>query len=119
MIEQNKKKTETHLYCGFRKETKTVSGYKQFANEMIEKQQLKSFHLALSREANHNYVMDLIKQDADFFIDLLNQGGTVMICGSLAMQKDVELALDELCLTKTTMRLSDYKANGQLLTDCY
>ncbi|MNQ26378.1 Bifunctional NADPH reductase [compost metagenome] len=119
MIEQNKKKTETHLYCGFRKETETVSGYKQFANEMIEKQQLKSFHLALSREANHNYVMDLIKQDADFFIDLLNQGGTVMICGSLAMQKDVELALDELCLTKTKMRISDYKANGQLLTDCY
>ena len=119
MIEQNKKKTETHLYCGFRKETETVFGYKQFANEMIQKQQLKSFHLALSREANHNYVMDIIKQDADFFIDLLTQGGVVMICGSLAMQKDVESALDEICLTKTTMRISDYKINGQLLTDCY
>jgi sulfite reductase (NADPH) flavoprotein alpha-component len=63
--------------------------------------------------------MDLIKQDADFFIDLLTQGGVVMICGSLAMQKDVESALDEICLTKTTMRISDYKTNGQVLTDCY
>jgi sulfite reductase (NADPH) flavoprotein alpha-component len=119
LIEQNKKKTETHLYCGFRKETETVFGYKQFANEMIQKQQLKSFHLALSREENHNYVMDLIKRDAEFFIDLLTQGGVVMICGSLAMQKDVESALDEICLTKTTMRISDYKTNGQVLTDCY
>ena len=102
MIEQNKKKTEIHLYCGFRKATETILGYEKFATEMIQKQHLKSFHLALSREANHHYVMDLIKRDDDFFIDLLTQGGVVMICGSLAMQKDVESALDVLCLAKTT-----------------
>jgi sulfite reductase (NADPH) flavoprotein alpha-component len=119
MIEQNKKKTEIHLYCGFRKATETVLGYEKFAAEMIQKQQLKSFHVALSREENHNYVMDLIKRDADFFMDLLTQGGVVMICGSLAMQKDVEAVLDELCLTRATMGIADYKANGQVLTDCY
>ncbi|MDR6843742.1 PepSY domain-containing protein [Flavobacterium granuli] len=118
MIEQNKTKTETHFYCGFRTETKTVSGYKEFTNEMIEKQQLQSFHLALSREADHNYVMNLIKRDAEFFIDLLTHGGVVMICGSLAMQKDVEFSLDEL-LAKTSLTISDYKAKGQILTDCY
>ncbi|WKL43262.1 PepSY domain-containing protein [Flavobacterium sp. ZE23DGlu08] len=119
MIEQNKKKTEIHLYSGFRKETETVLGYKKFADEMMEKQQLQSFHLALSREADHNYVMDLIKRDADFFMDLLEQGGVVMICGSLAMQKDVEAVLDELCLSRTSMEIAAYKANGQVLTDCY
>ena len=119
MIEQNKKKTEIHLYSGFRKETETVLGYKKFADEMMEKQQLQSFHLALSREADHNYVMDLIKRDADFFMDLLTQGGVVMICGSLAMQKDVEAVLDELCLSRTSMEIAAYKANGQVLTDCY
>jgi sulfite reductase (NADPH) flavoprotein alpha-component len=119
MIEQNKKKTEIHLYSGFRKETETVWGYKKFTAESIQKQQLKSFHLALSREAEHYHVMDLIKRDAAFFTDLLMQGGIVMICGSLAMQKDVESVLDELCLAKATMRISDYKANGQVLTDCY
>jgi sulfite reductase (NADPH) flavoprotein alpha-component len=118
MLEQNKKKIETHLYCGFRTETVSVSGYKKFAHEMMEKQQLHNFHLALSRELNHDYVMNLIKRDADFFIDLLTHGGVVMICGSLAMQKDVELALDEL-LTPTTLTISDYKAKGQVLTDCY
>lgn len=119
MIEQNKKKTEIHLYSGFRKETETVVGYKKFTAESIQKQRLKSFHLALSREAEHYHVMDLIKRDAAFFTDLLMQGGIVMICGSLAMQKDVESVLNELCLAKTTMRISDYKANGQVLTDCY
>ena len=119
MMEQNKKKTEIHLYCGFRKATETVLGYEKFATEMIQKKQLQSFHLALSREANHNYVMDLIKRDADFFVDLLTQGGVVMICGSLAMQKDVEAVLDTLCLDKTGKGITDYKANAQVLTDCY
>ncbi len=119
MIEQNKIKTETHLYCGFRMKTETVSGYKKFAATMIEKQQLHSFHLALSREAEHIYVMDLINRDAVFFVELLLQGGTIMICGSLAMQKDVEMALDALCLSKQSKSILDFKNNGQLLTDCY
>jgi sulfite reductase (NADPH) flavoprotein alpha-component len=119
MIEQNKKKTAIHLYCGFRNATETVLGYKKFAATSIQKQQLQSFHLALSREAEHYHVMDLIKRDAEFFTDLLVQGGVIMICGSLAMQKDVESVLDALCLAKTTKSISDYKANGQVLTDCY
>lgn len=118
MLEQNKKKIEIHLYCGFRTQTETVSGYKKFALEMIQKQQLQSFHLALSREENHFYVMDLIKRDAEFFVDLLKQGGVVMICGSLAMQKDVESVLDEI-LAQTPLTIPYYKANGQVLTDCY
>lgn len=119
MIEQNKKKTETHLYSGFRMETENVLGYKKFTSEMMEKKQLHNFHLALSREANHHYVMDLIKRDRDFFIDLLQQGGVIMICGSLAMQKDVESILDNLCLEKKIKSISEYKENGQVLTDCY
>ncbi|WP_163411019.1 PepSY domain-containing protein [Flavobacterium ajazii] len=119
MIEQNRKKTETHLYCGFRMETETVSGYKKFSNEMIQKQKLTSFHLALSREAEHIYVMDLIKRDASFFVNLLQEGGVIMICGSLVMQNDVEAILNELCLINSIKNLYDYKKNGQLLTDCY
>ena len=119
MIEQNKKKVETHLYSGFRMETETVSGYKKFTAEMIQKQHLKSFHLALSREAEHFYVMDLIQRDAAFFIDLLKNNGVIMICGSLVMQQDVENILDKLCLENNIKNLSEYKNNGQLLTDCY
>lgn len=118
MLEQNRQKTEIHLYCGFRTETETVSAHKKFANEMMEKRQLQSFHLALSRGTDHHYVMDLIQRDAAFFLDLLQKGGIIMICGSLSMQKDVETILGEL-LVQTNSSISDYKAKGQILTDCY
>ena len=118
MLEQNRQKTEIHLYCGFRTETETVSAHKKFANEMMEKRQLQSFHLALSRGTDHHYVMDLIQQDAAFFLDLLQKGGIIMICGSLAMQKDVETILGEL-LVQTNSSISDYKVKRQILTDCY
>lgn len=119
MIEQNKKKTEIHLYSGFRQETETVLGYRKFTDESIQKHQLQSFHLALSREVNHDYVMDLIQRDSTFFTDLLLHDGIVMICGSLAMQRDVETILNQMCMDKTGKTLSEYKVNGQILTDCY
>jgi sulfite reductase (NADPH) flavoprotein alpha-component len=119
MIEQNKSKKEIHLYSGFRMITPTLLAYKKFAGIMIQKEHLEHFHVALSREAEHIYVMDLIKNDASFFINLLKNGGVIMICGSLAMQKDVEAILNELCLTNEAQSLLEYKNNGQLLTDCY
>ncbi|RYJ38848.1 Flavodoxin/nitric oxide synthase [Flavobacterium anhuiense] len=119
MIEQNKAKQELHLYSGFRMETPTLMAYKKFAGIMIQKEQLENFHVALSREAEHIYVMDLIKRDANFFVNVLKKDGVIMICGSLAMQKDVENILSELCKTKGLKTLSEYKANKQFLTDCY
>ncbi|MBL0738698.1 PepSY domain-containing protein [Flavobacterium sp. GN10] len=119
MIEQNKVKQELHLYSGFRMETPTLMAYKKFAGIMIQKEHLDNFHVALSREAEHIYVMDLIKRDSIFFVNLLNKGGVIMICGSLAMQKDVEAILSEMCLAKGLKTLEEYKANKQFLTDCY
>jgi sulfite reductase (NADPH) flavoprotein alpha-component len=119
MIAQNKKKTEIHLYSGFRQKTEITTLYQDFASEMKQKQRLHNFHLAYSREENHHYVMDLIQIDADFFADLLSEGGVIMICGALAMQFDVEAVLDSICIAKNYTTLAEYKAKGQVLTDCY
>ncbi|REG98424.1 PepSY domain-containing protein [Flavobacterium aquicola] len=119
MIEQNKKKAEIHLYSGFRKKTEITSRYETLASEMIQKQQLRNINLAFSREQDHHYVMDLIKRDEDFFADLLANGGTIMICGALKMQFDVENILDAICLAKNNTTLSSYISKGQILTDCY
>jgi sulfite reductase (NADPH) flavoprotein alpha-component len=119
MIEQNRHKTPCHLYCGFRNETDTVHNYKQFAARCIENHRLTGFKIAFSREQNHCYVMDLIQQDAAFFADLLQRGGTVMICGSLAMQQDVEKVLEAICIYDNGTSLANYKLKGQVLTDCY
>ena len=119
MIEQNKKKVDIHLYCGFRQKTEITSHYEDFASEMIQKQQLSNLHLAFSREQDHHYVMDLIKRDENYFADLLANDGVIMICGALKMQFDVENILDAICLEKNNTTLSDYVRKGQILTDCY
>lgn len=119
MIAQNKKKVDLHLYSGFRQQTEITANYDKFATEMIQKQHLSNFHLAYSREQNHQYVMDLIKRDEDYFADLLHNNGVVLICGALKMQFDVENVLDAICLKKNNTPLSEYKANRQILTDCY
>lgn len=119
MIEQNKQKTAIHLYAGFRKETENTRNFKSFGTEMIQKNKLHSCNFAFSREANHFYVMDLIVRDSLFFVDLLKQGGVVLICGSLVMQQDVERVLEGICQENKIENLAAYKANGQILSDCY
>jgi len=119
MIAENHKKMETHLYCGFRYNNATTQQYRQFASEQIANRQLHQFHIAFSREENPCYVMDLIKRDTDFFAGLLENNGVIMICGALAMQRDVETALDTICNEKNGKPFSAYKSRGQILSDCY
>jgi sulfite reductase (NADPH) flavoprotein alpha-component len=107
------------LYSGFRQKTEITSRYEEFATKMIQKQRLTNLQLAFSREQDHHYVMDLIKRDEMFFADLLKNGGTIMICGAIKMQFDVENVLDAISLEKNNTTLSEYINRGQILTDCY
>ena len=118
MLEENKKKVETHLYCGFRHENDLTKRYTEITNNHIEEGKLKAFNLALSRQDSPQYVMDLILRDQDFFLDLLKSKGIIMICGALLMQKDVESVLTCIC-EKDGCDFQTFKSNGQILADCY
>jgi sulfite reductase (NADPH) flavoprotein alpha-component len=119
MAAQNKRKPNSYLYAGFRKETIITKGYVAFAKHQIKKKHLTDFQIAYSREGNNCYVTDLVTNDADKLAALLEQGGAVMICGSIAMQLDIEAALNDICLNLNNRDLDYYKSNGQILTDCY
>jgi sulfite reductase (NADPH) flavoprotein alpha-component len=119
MIEHNKKQVACHLYLGFRHQTEVTRHYRKWAEEQIQKKHLKNYQVAYSREVNPGYVMDLIRKDAAFFANVLEQNGVIMICGSLAMQQDVETALDVLCRERNGNAIVYYKSRGQVLTDCY
>ena len=119
MISQSTKKSNHHLYIGFRKETAIIKQHKVFLDQQIQNHKLKSYQIAFSREQNHCYVMDLIRDDAEQLAKLLKDNGVVMICGSLLMQQDVEKVLNEICLEINGNELSFYKEKGQILTDCY
>lgn len=119
MIEQNRQTSEINLYVGFRYNNSLTKGYQDFANEQIKAQNLQNIHFAYSREENKQYVMNLIKRDATYFADLLASNGYIMICGALVMQQDVEILLNEICLSYNNKPLQFYIDNKQLLTDCY
>ncbi|WP_138476983.1 PepSY domain-containing protein [Dyadobacter bucti] len=119
MVMNNHANIPVRMYAGFRYDNQLTEQYRQFASFEIGQKRLESLNIAHSRGAEPQYVMDLIRTDAEYFTDLLRNRGVIMICGSLRMQKDVELLLDELCLSKNNQSLSFYKSRNQLMTDCY
>jgi sulfite reductase (NADPH) flavoprotein alpha-component len=118
MIDANKKKIPVYLYCGFRFESSFVL-YERFLNEQKSRGQLKSLHVALSREGNREYIMNRLSDSAMEIAALLAAGGVVMICGSLAMQKDVLQELARICSIQAQLNFDDLHLKGRILTDCY
>ncbi|HEV7379595.1 MAG TPA: NADPH cytochrome P450 oxidoreductase family protein, partial [Dyadobacter sp.] len=119
MIMNNNGHVRVSMYAGFRYDNELTEQYRQFASDQIAQKHLESLKIAYSRGAEPQYVMDLIQKDAQYFADLLANEGVIMICGSLRMQHDVEILLEELCVSKNNQTLSFYKSRNQFMTDCY
>jgi len=119
MMQQNG--SSKHLYVGFRTETNMTQRYNTQITAFEPKKSNHHSHWAFSRQEAfaHPYVMDLIQRDSEFFAKLLAEDGVVMICGSLAMLRNVEDKLDEICLVYHKKALSYFKSKGQVLVDCY
>ncbi|MET1056190.1 MAG: PepSY domain-containing protein [Pedobacter sp.] len=118
MLSQNTRRVPVHLYCGFR-DSLSYGSYKSFLKEHQSKRQLLQLHPALSREGEKHYVSQILSRDADFIGGVLNKGGVIMICGSLAMQTDVMQLLDVISLEYTKKSISYFQSHNQILTDCY
>jgi sulfite reductase (NADPH) flavoprotein alpha-component len=118
MIDQNRKMAPSYLYCGFRS-VLSFEPFSKFLNAKLQESKITVIKPAYSREGNKQYVSDLITLDADFIAKNLMESAVIMICGSLAMQKDVVIILEQICLEKTGQPLSFYQSRNQVLTDCY
>lgn len=119
MINENTRQIPCHLYCGFR-ERRSYERYETFLEDHRSKNRVQRLCAAFSREAlQKQYVSDLIRRDAELIVDVLMRAGVVMICGSLAMQKDVMELLEEICQQKAGKSVVDFQSQNQILTDCY
>lgn len=118
MIHNNQKKTESYLYCGFRASA-SFDLYAESIDKELKAGNLNALHLAYSREANKQYVNDLIRRDQDLIAQKMQQGAVIMICGSLAMQKDVLEILDEAFKRVNKKEVSYYQSHNKILMDCY
>jgi len=118
MISQNVEKVSCVLYCGFR-EHSSYHRYQHFLETQMACQHLVHVHTAFSREGEKQYVSTLILRDTERVTSLLSRGGVIMICGSLAMQKDIIELLDQQCLQTLNKGVSFFQSHKQIRTDCY
>ncbi|MFC4210416.1 PepSY domain-containing protein [Pedobacter lithocola] len=118
MIDENKNKISCHLYCGFQT-TSSFEPFKEFLNVKLRESKLNKLNVAYSRAEAKQYVSHLIATNADLVVQNLLSGGVIMICGSLSMQKDILVILDEICASQTEHPLSFYQSRNQILMDCY
>lgn len=118
MIGSNHQKTPCHLYCGFRS-SPSFALYKEAMDKDLASGKLTGLHIAYSREGEKQYVRDLLARDQQLIAETLKNKGTIMICGSLAMQKNVIELLEEICTAENGQNVSYYQSHQQILMDCY
>ncbi len=118
MIDHNHKKVECHLYCGFR-ESSSFELYQAAMDRNLANKKLTKLNLAFSREGEKQYVNHLVLRDQDFIAEAMQKDAVIMICGSLAMQKDVNEILERVFIEKNNRELSYYQSHNRILMDCY
>ncbi len=118
MLDHNKAKVPCYLYCGFREQL-SYSAHQDLLEDAKANGRLHGLEIAFSREGEKQYVSNLVQRDGSMIAEILERAGVVMICGSLAMQKDVLELLEAICMEKNSKGISHYRSHGQILTDCY
>ncbi len=111
---QQKNGTKTHLFWGGR----TQESFKIYT-PLLNNVENNNIHIAYSQERNKEYVQDLLLKEENTIASVLQNGGTIMICGSIKMFKGVENALEQIVLNKLNTSLNHFKKNNQIKTDCY
>ncbi len=118
MINENHRKQTAYLYCGFRASS-SFELYEKAVKENLNQQKLSELHLAYSREGDKQYVSDLVFRDQELIVKVMKTDGVIMICGSLAMQKDVIEALEFIFKENNNQEVSYYQSHNRILMDCY
>ncbi|AFU68686.1 NADPH-dependent sulfite reductase flavoprotein cytochrome subunit CysJ-like protein [Psychroflexus torquis ATCC 700755] len=117
MIEQNRN-TTINLFWGGRTVASSAI-YDDILKGIISKNENNTIHKSHSREGSKEYVQNLVIQQKDSVLKTVQEGGVVMICGSLAMQHDVLDVLESLLAEHSATSLDELQHNGQLKMDCY
>ena len=92
-------------------------------NSVLEKEVSNSENInvfsSFSREGEKQYVQDVVLEQKELVLKTINQNGTIMICGSLAMQHDVLDVLERILQGNQAISFEAFEKSGQLKTDCY
>ncbi|MFY0593142.1 PepSY domain-containing protein [Roseivirga sp.] len=118
MINESALNQDTSLYWGGQNKA-SYQLYESELDEAIQSGKLNRLVTAYSREGKKQYVQDVISTDLEYIVNKLHAGFSIMICGGLKMQQEVEGVLNNYLEAKAHPSLTEFKSNGQILTDCY
>ena len=120
MIEDGGVSRRIDLFWGGRNH-RSYSLYQSRIEKALAAGKLHSCRVALSQQADHphKYVQDLVKKEGYEIVEKLKEGGTIMICGSIAMQNGVLEVLEERCKEFLGIKLDHFQRRKQILMDCY
>lgn len=118
MLHENQQKVETHLFLGLRNR-KSLELYEGILSEVLRRKKLTTIQIAYSRAEKCNYVQDLVKGNAELISNLLRDEGSILLCGSLNMQKAVLKELEAITEKKLGTPLSTFENAQRLKMDCY
>lgn len=107
-----------NLFWGGRTKA-SVAIYNSVLEKTMMNRQHVQLHTSFSREANKQYVQDSVLEQKELVIRSIISGGTIMICGSLAMQHNVLDVLEQILQENGTITFDEFEKSGQLKTDCY
>lgn len=117
MLSDRERQCEISLYWGGQNSASLALFQPYFIQS--EKVILKRQRFAFSRHQNGQYIQEVVKQDASYIADVLDDGGMIMVCGSLQMYAGVAKELESLAQTYLNSSVKELEAKGQILHDCY
>ncbi|MEM6803528.1 MAG: PepSY domain-containing protein, partial [Bacteroidota bacterium] len=119
MIQGKNAKNKVSLYWGGKTQN-SFRLYRNYIEKALATGNLDTYKLVFSREKGPlKYVQDLIQEDIEEIFEGLKTGASIMICGSIAMEKGVLKVLDEHCQKELQLSLEYFHERGQILSDCY
>lgn len=118
MVYENKARKDLRLIWGIRN-SKSLEPIVDIIHP-IQKLKKTQLELVYSREGNEKrYVQDFVYEQAEYIKDHLDNGHTIMICGSVKMLKGVLGQIDQIYLDSPTKSSEYFIENAQILSDCY
>ncbi len=119
LLHENNNRKKTHLFWGGRTQ-ESLEIYLSYIQECISNKKLSNFEVAFSKvQMEKIYVQDLLAKHLELITRCLSNKGVVMVCGSLAMQKEVLFFIDKVCLEVLNTPMSQFQKNKQIKVDCY
>lgn len=118
MIAENTTEVPVQLFWGGRTKS-SFKLYEQMILSALSRKRIQKHYNAYSQEGSKQYVQHLLIEQGPNIAQVLDEGGIIMICGSLTMQHDVLDTLEIIAQEELQQPLTDFENNKQLLMDCY